>query len=123
MEDRDRSRERFEQLWDEQKYVYLQADEGWQRVKESYKMRTWSDYVLFAVPLVVGVLALDFVNVEREFLRWALCAVAVLVAFVVCTWLKTAFGGAESAVDVERRVKERCFRHFVETGSLGGNGQ
>ena len=95
----DRSRERFEALWSEQGYRLLREDEEYRRLADSYKMTTGGDFLLFGIPLLVGVVFMDMAPIERELLRWIACA-------------------AKSAVEVERRVKERCYERFRETGRL-----
>ena len=105
-------------MWREQGYRLLREDEEYRRLADSYKLKTGSDFMLFAIPLLVGVVFMDKAPIERELLRWLACAAVVVVAFVVCAWLKSVVSGSGSAADVERRVKERCYKRFVETGRL-----
>lgn len=114
----DRSRERFEALWSEQGYRLLREDEEYRRLADSYKMTTGGDFLLFGIPLLVGVVFMDMAPIERELLRWLATAAVVVVAFVLCVWVKSATAGSKSAVEVERRVKERCYERFRETGRL-----
>ncbi len=112
MDTEDRSRESFEHIWREQGYRLLREDEEYRQLADSYKMKTASDYALFVIPLLIGVAFMDLAPIAHEMLRWVACAAVVVVAFVVCAWVKTAFGGAKSASDVEKRIKERCYERF-----------
>ena len=114
----DRSRERFERLWSEQGYRLLREDGEYRRLEDSYKLKSGFDFMLFGIPVLVGVVFMDLAPIERELLRWLACAAVVVAAFVVCVWVKSATGGQSSAAEVERRVKERCYRRFAETGKL-----
>ena len=114
----DRSRERFEALWREQGYRLLREDGEYRQLSESYRLKTGGDFLLFGIPLLVGVVFMDMAPIERELLRWLATAAVVVVAFVLCVWVKSATGGSKSAAEVERRVKERCYERFRQTGSL-----
>lgn len=114
----DRSRERFEALWREQGYRLLREDGEYRQLSESFRLKTGGDFLLFGIPLLVGVVFMDMAPIERELLRWLATAAVVVVAFVLCVWVKSATGGSKSAAEVERRVKERCYERFRQTGSL-----
>lgn len=114
----DRSRERFEALWREQGYRLLREDDEYRQLSDSYKLKTGSDFLLFGIPLLVGVVFIDMAPIAHELLRWLACAVVVVVVFVVCAWVKSATSGSKSSAEVEKRVKERCYKRFCETGRL-----
>ncbi len=110
----DKSRERFEEYWRAEGYRLLREDDEYRRLVDSYKVKSGGDIMLFAIPVVVGVAFMELAPIERELLRWIACAAVVVVAFVLCVWAKSAFGGGGSADEVERRVKERCYAKFKE---------
>lgn len=114
----DRSRERFEALWREQGYRLLREDEEYRQLSDSYKMTTGADFLLFGIPLLVGVVFMDMAPIEHELLRWLACAAVVVAVFVLCVWIKSVTSGAKSSAEVEKRIKDRCYERFRETGRL-----
>lgn len=114
----DISRERFEELWREHGYRLLREDAEYRQLTDSFKIKTGGDYLLFAIPLLSGVVFMDKAPIEHELLRWLACAVVVVVVFVVCAWIKSAVSGSKSSAEVEKHVKERCYERFRKTGRL-----
>ena len=70
------------------------------------------------IPLLGGVVFMDMVPIEHELLRWLACAAVVVVVFVLCVWIKSVTAGAKSSAEVEKRIKDRCYERFRETGRL-----
>ena len=101
----DRSRERFERIWSEHGYRLLREDAEYRRLEDSYKLKSGSDFMLFGIPVLVGVVFMDLAPIERELLRWLATAAVVVVAFVLCVWVKSATAGPDFCAHVTLLAK------------------
>jgi hypothetical protein len=113
------SREQFEQLWSERRMQLLRRDSEYREAAEQFKMTSAADVLLFVIPVIVGIVSIDYLPLQSELLRYFVSAVITVAAFVLCVWAKSlALGGSRSVADIERRVKERCYREYMEKGYL-----
>ncbi len=108
----------FETLWHEQKKEILTSNEEYRHIMESYKMNSGADWLLFAFPIVVAIAILEWMPTGRELLNWLIAAVAAIITFALCVWIKTLITGNRSLDEVEKEVKEQCRKHYEETGRL-----
>ena len=108
----------FESLWRENKKRLLEADPEYRKIIESYKMNSGADWLLFAMPAVVAIVILDWAPLDKELLNWLIGAIAAIVTFVLCVWIKSLLTGNRSLDEVEQEIKKRCLEHFEKTGKL-----
>ena len=88
MEDKD-----FEILWLQNRERLLAEDTEWQAMKESYKVHGVTDVLFYAIPIIVGIMCLDYLPIANELLRWVVCAGIIIVVMAICMLsLKTRFG-------------------------------
>ena len=105
MEDKD-----FEILWLQNRERLLAEDTEWQAMKESYKVHGVTDVLFYAIPIIVGIMCLDYLPIANELLRWVVCAGIIIVVMAICMLIRTAGKGVKSASDIEKRVKEEYRR-------------
>ena len=95
----------FEQYWREHREEVLSQREEYRRASENFKMKSGADWLLFAIPVVAGVISFDYIPFERELLKWLCCAVATVICFVVCIWIKSIIAGGPSPGEIEQKLK------------------
>lgn len=102
----------FEAWWQAHRRERLDADEEYKKTLESYKLKSGADWLLFAIPVVVAIVVLDWSPFKGEFLNWALGALAAVLAFVGCVAFKTHTSGTRSLSDIEADVKRKAQDEF-----------
>ncbi|HEY9551561.1 MAG TPA: hypothetical protein VIQ97_04680 [Prevotella sp.] len=108
----------FEQLWSANKAAILDKNEEYKRIKDSYKLASGADWLLFAIPAVVGITVFNYAFATNELLNWLLSALASVVAFVGCVWIKSLLNGNRTLSEVENEVKDECRKRYEQTGQL-----
>lgn len=102
----------FEKCWLQNRERLLANDAEWQQMRDSYKTHSGSDMLLYAIPIVVGIVCLDYLPIKHELLLWGVSAVIMIVVSVICVQIKSAASGIKSAGDIEKRVKEEYRRQL-----------
>lgn len=102
----------FELYWQSHRREFLSKNQEYREIEESYKMRTGFDWLLWAVPLVCGILAFKLVAGANEILNWLLSAAVVIVTFLLCVWPKATLSGHRSLSEVEEDVKKQAYEEF-----------
>ena len=97
----------FEKYWKEHKFEILNADDEYNKAKESFKMNSGSDWLLFAIPVVAGLVFMQYVRLENEILNWIASACVIILCFIVCVLVKSITSGNVSLDDIETRIKKR----------------
>jgi len=110
--------ETFEQLWASQKKQILSRNAEYQRIVNSYQMRSGADWLLFALPLVGAIVAFDYLPFKNEILNWIVSAIIAIVLFCLVVALKSWLNGDRSLAEVEAEVKQQCFETWKKTGKL-----
>ena len=108
----------FETLWKENKKRILEADPEYRKIIDSYKMNSGADWLLFALPAVVAIIILDWNPFQRELVNWLIGAIAAIVTFALCVWIKSIISGNRSLDEVEKEIKNRCLDNYNRTGNL-----
>ena len=103
----------FEAYWQAHRKSLLEADDEYKNALQGYKLTSGADWLLFALPVVVAIVVLDFSPFQGEFLNWAAGALAAIVTFVACVAIKTATSGTRSLSDIEADVKRRAQQDFA----------
>ncbi len=107
----------FETLWKENKKRILEADPEYRKIIDSYKMNSVADWLLFALPAVVAIIILDWNPFQRELVNWLIGAIAAIVTFALCVWIKSIISGNRSLDEVEKEIKARCMSYYEKTGN------
>lgn len=103
----------FEQYWLEHRTAILSQDGEYQDAKRNLGMRSGADWLLFALPAGVGILCVNNLPIASEILRWAGSAVATIVAFAGCVWVKSLLTGDRSLDEIEAELKERLRQQMI----------
>jgi len=104
----------FEEYWRTNKERLLSEDAEYKELKNSYRMTSGADWLLYAIPVVAGLAFMNYCNVSRELLKWLLSAVVTVVCFVLCVFVKSLITSAPSLDDIEKRVKQQCRERLVK---------
>ncbi len=104
----------FEKYWQQHRDAILSRNRQYQQAREKYKMNSGADWILFAIPAVSGVIAMNNTHVDNELLRWITSAIITFIVFVVCVWVKGLVSGKSSPDEIERRIKEEIKRKMVD---------
>ena len=105
----------FENYWLTNRQRILAENEEYRKIKESYKMVSGADMLLYAIPFVAAICILEWSPFNGELLNWALAAVVAIVVFVLCTWFKTCTSDIRSLAEVEDEIKEKCRKEYMRT--------
>lgn len=97
----------FEHWWKENRNDILHEDADYQRVQNSYKIKSGADLLLFAIPVVAGIVSMSFIPVESEIIKWIISAVITVAVFLVCVWIKSTTIPGETLSEIEERLKRK----------------
>lgn len=104
----------FDSYWTAHKTQILNSDSTYQKAKANYKTTGGADLLLYAIPVITGILTMEYCTLHRELLRWLLCAVVVIVSFVVCVWVKSLITDSLPPEAVENKIRQRLHDEMVE---------
>lgn len=104
--------EAFERYWLGNRRELLSQNKEYREIEESYKIRSGFDWLLWALPVVVGMIVFSVVKTESEMLKWLISAGVTIVVFLVCVWIKSVISGHRSLDEVEKEVKEQAYEAF-----------
>ena len=102
----------FEEYWLLNRQQILNGNEEYRKVRDSYKVVSGADMLLYAIPIVAAVCMLDWSPMKNELLNWLVSALVAIVAFVVCTWVKTVTSNVRSLADIEEEIKRECREEY-----------
>ena len=100
--------DRFEQYWLQNRKQLLKADNEYMKATGGYKMSSGADWLLFAIPVAVGIVLKDYLPVANEILNLLLCIVITVLCFIVCVWIKTLMIGRPDIAAIEAKVKQKA---------------
>ena len=104
--------EEFERYWLENRKELLMKNQEYREIEESYKMRSGFDWLLWALPLVAGLLTFRIVKIDGELMEWLISTGVIVVIFLICVWAKSAMSGLRSLDEVEKEVKALAYEEF-----------
>ncbi len=110
--------EKFEDYWLQHRNELLKKNAEYCKIKESYKMQSGFDWLLWALPLVAGIVTFNILPIMSEMFKWILSAVIVIAVFVICVWVKSATSGLRSLYDVEKEVKRQAYEKYKNDKEL-----
>ena len=76
-------------------------------------MSNGSDWLLFGIPIVAGIVYINNVQLGNELLNWVASAAVTIICFVVCVWIKSLITGSKSPDETEKDIKQRIRRQMV----------
>ena len=97
----------FEKYWKENRGRILSNDEEYAKAKNSYKMSSGADWLLFAIPVVAGIIFMNYCPFTRELLKWLASAVVTIITFIICVWIKSMISVEASPEEVEQKIKKK----------------
>ena len=100
--------DRFKQYWLQNRKQLLKADNEYMKATGGYKMSSGADWLLFAIPVAVGIVLKDYLPVANEILNLLLCIVITVLCFIVCVWIKTLMIGRPDIAVLETKVKQKA---------------
>ena len=99
--------EQKEELWLKNKSRLLKESTEYQEALQQFKMKSGADWLLFAIPVVAGIVFMNSVPVKPEWLLWV-CTVAVaVVIFAICVFVKSLSIAGRLPTEIERDIKQR----------------
>ena len=103
----------FEEYWNKNRESILSKHEEYKHAKENFKMSNGSDWLLFGIPIVAGIVYINNVQLGNELLNWVASAAVTIICFVVCVWIKSLITGSKSPDETEKDIKQRTRRQMV----------
>lgn len=97
----------FETYWKENRRHILNDNAEYRKAEEDLKLHSGADWLLFAIPVVVGVVVMNSIHIDGEILKWIASAVATIISFVVCVWVKSAISEVRTPDEIEREIKAK----------------
>lgn len=104
--------EEFERWWKENKNDILHEDSEYLRVENSYKIKSGADLLLFGIPVVAGIVVINYIPVDNEIIKWIISAVITIAVFLVCVWIKSTTIPGETLSEIEERLKNKFFEQW-----------
>ena len=105
--------EEFERYWAEHKARLLREDAEYREAVDSYKMSSGSDWLLFGIPVVAGIVSMQYIPISHEILRWCASIGLTIILFALCVYVKSLTNPHRSIEEIESDVKKKNYEHFV----------
>ena len=99
----------FEQYWQKNRQRLLNDNPEYREAIEGYKMKSGADWLLFAIPVVAGIVSISYIPIEHELLRWIASIGITVVVFVLCVFVKSLTIPGRPLSEIEADVKRRYF--------------
>ena len=109
--------EEFELKWLENKKRLLNEDPEYKKAVEAYQMKSGADWLLFGIPVVVGIVCMQIIPIQHEILLWVVSIAITILAFVLCVMVKSMMNPHRAIEDIEADVKERYYQQLNQKGS------
>ncbi len=110
--------QKFEQYWNGHKTSILMKDDEYRAAVETYKISSGSDWLLFGIPVVAGIVSMQYIPIEKEILRWIASILITVVVFVICVYVKSLSNPHRAISDIEADVKRKAYEEYLSTGKL-----
>jgi hypothetical protein len=98
----------FEEYWLANKPRLLMEDDEYRKAVGAYQMKTGADWLLFGIPVVAGIVSMQYIPINHELLRWIASIVITILVFVVCVWVKSLSNPHRPISEIEEDVKRKC---------------
>lgn len=97
----------FEKYWHTNKQKLLNEHPAYRKAKDSYKMSSGADWLLYTIPVISGIMFMDYCTISHELLKWIASAAVTIICFVLCVWTKSLFSNNPSLSEIEKQVKKQ----------------
>lgn len=114
----------FEEWWTANKSRILQEDREYREAVETYKMKSGSDWLLFGIPLVAGIVSFDYIPTSSELLKFGAAILIVVILSVVSVYIKSLTNPHRAIGDIEADIRQRKYEEYMGNRSEEmGNGK
>ena len=110
--------ETFENWWSANKQWVLAEDREYSDAVGTYKITSGADWLLFGIPVVTGILCIQYIPIASEVLRWVVSFIVAVVVSAGCVYVKSLSNPHRPIGDIEADVKQRCWEKYQHTGVL-----
>ena len=110
--------EEFDDWWTANKTWVLMEDREYREAVETYKMKSGADWLLFGIPLVAGIVSLNYLPIAHEILKFLAAVAITIVVSVVCVYIKSLTNPHRAIADIENDVRQRTFEEYNKTGKF-----
>ncbi len=114
----DNREQQFEKAWQMHKHRLLMEDKEYQDAVNTYQMKSGADWLLFGIPVVAGIVSVEYIPISHEILRWGASILITVAVFVACVYVKSLSNPHRAISDIEEDVKRRAYQSYLETGKL-----
>ncbi len=93
----------------------LAENEEYKQTLDGYKMKTGADWILFAIPVVAGIVSFNYIPIANELLRWLASVGVTVMVFAVCVFIKSTTIPGRTLEEIEKDVKKHYFTQLDNT--------
>ncbi len=93
----------------------LAESEEYKQTLDGYKMKTGADWILFAIPVVAGIVSFNYIPIANELLRWLATVGVTVLVFAVCVFIKSTTIPGRTLEEIEKDVKKHYFTQLDNT--------
>lgn len=104
-----------EELWMRNRKQLLAESEEYKQTLDGYKMKTGADWILFAIPVVAGIVSFNYIPIANELLRWLASVGVTVMVFAVCVFIKSTTIPGRTLEEIEKDVKKHYFTQLDNT--------
>ncbi len=105
----------FTEYWNTHRERLLREDPEYSEALNSYAMKSGADWLLFGIPVVAGIVAMQMLPVQHELLRFGLSVVVTIIAFAISVYIKSVTSPHRPLSDIEKDVRERVYLKWKTT--------
>lgn len=105
--------EQFEEYWYKNKKRLLNENAEYVRATEGIKLSSGADWLLYGLPVVVGIAFMEQGFVSNELANYALSAVITIACFMLCVFIKSLITNTPSLTDIEKKTKQELYEKLV----------
>lgn len=102
----------FTGYWTIHRDRLLREDSEYSAALESYAMKSGADWLLFGIPVVAGIVAMQLLPFESELLRFGTSVLITLIAFVISVYIKSVLSPHRALSDIEADVRRRAYEQW-----------
>lgn len=104
-----------QQAWMRERKRLLSENKEYQQTLDGYKMKSGADWILFAIPVVAGIVSFNYIPITNELLRWVATVGVTILVFAICVFIKSITIPGRTLEEIEREVKEQFFQQLEKT--------
>ncbi len=104
-----------QQAWMRERKRLLSENKEYQQTLDGYKMKSGADWILFAIPVVAGIVSFNYIPITNELLRWVATVGVTILVFAICVFIKSMTIPGRTLEEIEREVKEQFFQQLEKT--------